>query len=773
MMLIIPIHLDALSLNSDRLVAEATADFSQLPYFDRQLQQEINFDTANISEEIVSQPFQSQNLNLKAGIHLHWALPDALTRGIQTQNGTNFPPVPNRWLVTRKRRETIEAQWVVESDYLYPVEEGVPYPVGKGATSGAIPYYYRDQSSKNDQTSNDAPFRYMGRKIPLSVYLQNAPSPETYLPEDQPLTAVGYGEATFAAFYPNCHSVFGFHDDTYSGEVTGLTYEVMGWHSRPQEWIRFIGSQWPIKLIRKSKLQEKFTTEGDAIWNHLIEQGWVRTDIARIAPIPQRLELSEKFQNSKQLIEESLSKGKSIKKSFFLKKISQEGERIWQHLIDRGWLVNDNDIAIIAPISERSKSTLKSTFHDCEQDINKLFSEQNSLEDIDQDEFLEVIFKEFQWSLTVADQIPDRFICYAQLTFGKPNSNDSQDLNNDQLDVSIAVGNNSMEALSAFIADQLADQLKEPLGLNDEELGKLEDQLESLHLTSAIANREIDIGDNFKRSRHETGFNAVSAGIRWQIRAEAQKEPRNQLSNSSDSAQPQVILPPQITDQLTQLNRIQRQYDRVQQQIKSDRRQLFADWYKYMLSTYHPEDASRGDDYPDVDQVRFFIETKRLNPLDRKISYLAQLESELGEVRQALQTCLNAFNQNNGDTRYHLETVPAPRYWQPTEPVILMKGEGIERTERHGQDGRLSDDNTLKCPLLPLLANLAALFKQESVTDFDFSSPIIAALETDSFAFGTWTQNPWNRAYLKVRGGVGSGVRNGGKEIIKTIISPS
>ncbi len=28
-------------------------------------------------------------------------------------------------------------------------------------------------------------------------------------------------------------------------------------------------------------------------------------------------------------------------------------------------------------------------------------------------------------------------------------------------------------------------------------------------------------------------------------------------------------------------------------------------------------------------------------------------------------------------------------------------------------------------------------------------------------------------AYLKVRGGVGSGVRNGGKEIIKTIISPS
>lgn len=641
-MLIIPIHLDALYFNSDRLVAEATADFSQLPYFDRQLQQEINFDTANISEEIVSQPFQSLNLNLKAGIHLHWALPDALTRGIQTQSGTNFPPVPNRWLVTRKRNETIEAQWVVESDYLYPVEKGVPYTVGKGATSGAISYYYRDQSG------NDAPFRYIGRKIPLSAYLQNAPSPETYLPAAHPLTAVGYGEATFAAFYPNCHSVFGFHDDTYSGEVADLTYEVVGWHSRPQDWIKFIGSQWPIKLIRKSKLQEKFTAEGDAIWNHLVEQGWIRTDIATIAPNAQRSALSEEFRSFKQSIEESLSDREFIKKLFFLEKFSRESERIWQHLINQGWLVND--IAIITPISERSKSTLKGTFQSYEQNINEIFSEQNSLDDIDPDEFLEVIFKEFQWSFpsihksefdeqfknqpelwqhliergwlrdqkksqenvptativlksertylnlsegfqsyeqTIeelfnskgADQLPERFICYAQLTFGKSNTNDNQSLSNGQLDVSIAVGNNAMEALSAFVADQL----KGPLDLTDKELGKLEDQLESLHLTSAIANREIDIGDNFKRSRHETGFNAISAGIRWQIRAEAQKAPSNQASNSNDSDQRQVILPPEITDQLTQINRIQRQYDQLQQQIKSDRRQLFADWYKYIL----------------------------------------------------------------------------------------------------------------------------------------------------------------------------------------------
>ncbi|NEQ82314.1 MAG: hypothetical protein F6K26_19280, partial [Moorea sp. SIO2I5] len=63
-------------------------------YFDGT--RDVNHNIANISEEIVSQPFQNQNLYLKAGIHLHWALPDALTKGIQVtddnkQTKTVFP----------------------------------------------------------------------------------------------------------------------------------------------------------------------------------------------------------------------------------------------------------------------------------------------------------------------------------------------------------------------------------------------------------------------------------------------------------------------------------------------------------------------------------------------------------------------------------------------------------------------------------------------------------------------------------------------------------
>ena len=43
------------------------------------------------------------------------------------------------------------------------------------------------------------------------------------------------------------------------------------------------------------------------------------------------------------------------------------------------------------------------------------------------------------------------------------------------------------------------------------------------------------------------------------------------------------------------------------------RRQLYSDWYKYMLSAYPPEESR--DDYPDSDEVRSFVERKVLAPL--------------------------------------------------------------------------------------------------------------------------------------------------------------
>ena len=62
----------------ERLVLEATADFSRLPFSEGT--RDVNSDTPNIGEAVVSAPFQDEGLNLRAGVHLHWVLPDALTR---------------------------------------------------------------------------------------------------------------------------------------------------------------------------------------------------------------------------------------------------------------------------------------------------------------------------------------------------------------------------------------------------------------------------------------------------------------------------------------------------------------------------------------------------------------------------------------------------------------------------------------------------------------------------------------------------------------------
>src|SRR5688572_10066624 len=104
-LLLVPIHLDALCLETDLSVVEAKCDFTRLPYWDGE--REVNPDIANISEELLAYPFQDRGLQLRAGVHLHWALPDALTKGTNTTEETTaarkltFPAVPNRWLVTR------------------------------------------------------------------------------------------------------------------------------------------------------------------------------------------------------------------------------------------------------------------------------------------------------------------------------------------------------------------------------------------------------------------------------------------------------------------------------------------------------------------------------------------------------------------------------------------------------------------------------------------------------------------------------------------------
>jgi hypothetical protein len=244
--LVIPIDVEALCIGypnaqSGTLFRNALANFADLPYLTDDYTAK-NENVTYISEDILFKEFSGGQL-MSAGVHLHWALPDALTRGIHDKDTIEYPAVPNRWLVTRliglKDNPTspfCQESWIIESDALSkndPVDETIipgtttiPVKLEKSNDISGIKMFYGQN------------FRYLGRRYKYEDW-HKGQNDDGYLSK---LTVIGYGEPTFAAFYPNCATVFGFYDslDELEAAVNGLgpeeyslMYHVVGWYSDP------------------------------------------------------------------------------------------------------------------------------------------------------------------------------------------------------------------------------------------------------------------------------------------------------------------------------------------------------------------------------------------------------------------------------------------------------------------------------------------------------------------------------------------------------------
>jgi hypothetical protein len=165
---------------------------------------------------------------LNAGIHLHWALPDALMHARhhekkkpeQQKKEPEQLCIPNRWLVLRmwhaedaKRNSPISCKaWVVESDFQ-----------SNSPDSGGVPFLFFDRSKLQ------LDFKYVGRRTcPLEGWKE---SDSKYRFE---LKSYGWGDPSFSAYYPACKNVLGFHDSMEEEDVAKgalVTYLVLGWYS--------------------------------------------------------------------------------------------------------------------------------------------------------------------------------------------------------------------------------------------------------------------------------------------------------------------------------------------------------------------------------------------------------------------------------------------------------------------------------------------------------------------------------------------------------------
>ncbi|WP_018658352.1 hypothetical protein [Actinomadura flavalba] len=208
--LVVPVRLAALHLDTAVGVVEPV-DFSRLPYVDPVTGRDVRPGVPYLSDQVLPDAFTDQDFLLRPGVHLHWSLPDALTRLTQRDGATDVPAVPDRWLVTRSRDGRSERSWVVESDFLAA-------PGDAAATGVAFP------------VPGDVPYRRLGRAVPLEQWRRDAPGDRL-----APLTAIGHGDPAFAAFYPGCHSVFGLHDPDHATArpPSGTRYDIVGWFTDP------------------------------------------------------------------------------------------------------------------------------------------------------------------------------------------------------------------------------------------------------------------------------------------------------------------------------------------------------------------------------------------------------------------------------------------------------------------------------------------------------------------------------------------------------------
>jgi hypothetical protein len=226
--LLVPIDVEALSVNSQPIphglgFMPAVTSFDRLPYAGQTSPQPF------LGERAMSQPFDGGSSVGMPGIHLHWAMPDALMHGVRTVDAkgqpvpgapVQFRKLPDRWLVTRAvlNKPELTESWIVDSRYVSQDISQPRFNLG----SSAIPW-----NNPNDPKYLLPPYRYLGRTVPLASWA-SAQSGAQYLPE---LTAASLAVIQAPAYYPNSRNVFGMYDARTDTQPFEVCYSVCGWHA--------------------------------------------------------------------------------------------------------------------------------------------------------------------------------------------------------------------------------------------------------------------------------------------------------------------------------------------------------------------------------------------------------------------------------------------------------------------------------------------------------------------------------------------------------------
>tara|TARA_B110000879_G_C11184189_1_gene520365 strand:+ start:13562 stop:20239 length:6678 start_codon:yes stop_codon:yes gene_type:complete len=463
--LFVPITLDALVANREISIAKQGANFSEMPYQDSNFI-DLQTDTANLASSIRYEPFNNVG-SLKKGVHLHWALPDALTQGeVQEASGSEslrMPTVPNRWLIIKRNSDdSITEQWIVESDYLHPKgsspERAVCIPIEPEKLAKGNP-----------------PFRHLGRQTKVTDLVNW--SEDATADRYENLNVLGWGNPYFSALYDQCFSVFGCYDSSSNSiaSVKGCSYEVIGWYAdSTKDYIK----ESILKEVNKAGNTKNFSQLAKEIanWdlnNDLIIQHKVYKALKQTSP--------EDFTDTTAWEEVSFNE---IQANTDYKKddhtiVSDQG-KLYQVIEDV--ITSENPVGSLAAASSWQEVPLVES--------GELYK-------------VGVIIRTNDWE---ADQI----LCYGRLHFDASAS--LEDGINAE-DAQLALASTGTEAVSTYLSKQIRNDQNEELQ-EDEQL-RIENQLEAVILKDAVQGKNVDFINRLKSDRHKQGFSQVDGGSLW------------------------------------------------------------------------------------------------------------------------------------------------------------------------------------------------------------------------------------------------------------------
>jgi hypothetical protein len=295
----------------------------------------------------------------------------------------------------------------------------------------------------------------------------------------------------------------------------------------------------------------------------------------------------------------------------------------------------------------------------------------------------EALKANYQWSYVLKEQeLPARTLYVGQL-ISLAWDPAKKYLTQTSAPVDVALGGTTAEALSALLASKSQNPAIETV------LNELQYDL--------LGEYGLDGEANLRHASHQRGFTPVSAGheratesgLTWIIK-------RDSHDLTTDAEALRKALPDRVARALQALNTAQSDYDALAAEVAARRRQVFADWAQYISRKGENLDVNNLVDYLNA-------ETEAL-VTDPNDSQSGQLEKQLEARRVARDQAKTSLNnlladRNQYPDRYKLESAVAPRFYQPTDPVILLSGADVNPSYRYGGDGRFDQSGNLICRL--------------------------------------------------------------------------